>query len=105
MRHTPSPLPDWTPTNQCQELRSIFQNAPPSPADKASSDEDHPGKRKAIDGDCPICFTEFEPETEEIVWCKGACGNNIHKTCFEQWATSQKGNEVKCVYWYALPPS
>ncbi|KAI9874879.1 MAG: hypothetical protein M1830_009183 [Pleopsidium flavum] len=84
------------------ELHQIFQNAPPSPSDKAShnsnNDNDHPGKRKAIDGDCPICFTEFEPDTEDIVWCKAACGNNIHKTCFEQWAASQKGKEVKCVY-------
>ena len=32
------------------------------------------------------------------MWCKAACGNNIHKGCFEQWARSQKGREVRCVY-------
>lgn len=44
---------------------------------------------------------EFEPETEEIVWCRAACGNNIHKACFEQWAASSRtsGDQVKCVYW------
>lgn len=39
---------------------------------------------------------EFEAG-EDILWCKAACGNNIHRTCFEQWAKSKPG-EVKCVY-------
>jgi hypothetical protein len=38
------------------------------------------------------------PDAEELVWCKAACGNNMHKTCFEQWAASQRGQVVKCVY-------
>ncbi|CAF9932013.1 MAG: hypothetical protein HETSPECPRED_008249 [Heterodermia speciosa] len=88
------------------ELRDIFANAPivgSQPSPDASSN------RKEISGDCPICFTEFEPETEDIVWCKAACGNNIHKGCFEQWAKSQKGKEVRCVYcrtpWQGDPES
>jgi hypothetical protein len=40
---------------------------------------------------------EFEAEEGEIVWCKAACGNNIHKQCFERWAASKPG-QVKCVY-------
>jgi hypothetical protein len=79
------------------ELRDIFQNAPPSPTDGASTDDN--GKRKEISGDCPICFMEFDPASEEIVWCKAACGNNIHQTCFRQWAASQAGKQVRCVYW------
>lgn len=39
---------------------------------------------------------EFE-EGEDIVWCKAACGNNVHRQCFEQWAKSKPG-QVKCVY-------
>jgi len=35
---------------------------------------------------------EFEPEKEEIVYCKAACGNNIHKECFERWAASKRGS-------------
>ena len=27
---------------------------------------------------------------DEIVWCKAACGNNVHKSCFEQWAATKK---------------
>ncbi|KAI4129207.1 MAG: hypothetical protein LQ338_002366 [Usnochroma carphineum] len=80
------------------ELREIFAQAP-TPVEKASGKEEVDGKRKEIAGDCPICFMEFEPEKEEIVWCKAACGNNIHKHCFEQWAKSQGMTKVTCVYW------
>jgi hypothetical protein len=41
---------------------------------------------------------EFEPK-EEIVWCKAACGNNIHKKCFDQWAATSAESGVRCVYW------
>ncbi|KAI9697034.1 MAG: hypothetical protein M1836_004995 [Candelina mexicana] len=79
------------------ELREIFAHAPAPLAD-AKNDEDHPGKRKPIEGPCPVCFLDLEADTDDIVWCKAACGNNIHKHCFEQWAASQRGKEVKCVY-------
>ncbi|KAL9122524.1 MAG: hypothetical protein Q9187_000924 [Circinaria calcarea] len=97
--------PDNQKGNQCKhiiyELREIFSLAPlPASAQASATDSDPelPSNRKPIEGDCPICFTEFAPETEDIVWCKAACGNNIHKGCFEQWATSQRGKEVRCVY-------
>ncbi|MCJ1336831.1 hypothetical protein MMC09_002109 [Bachmanniomyces sp. S44760] len=81
------------------ELQIIFSLAPRSASIVSEgSDPNSPSNRKDISGDCPICFTDFEPETEDIVWCKAACGNNIHKDCFEQWARSQKGKIVKCVY-------
>ncbi|KAI4201598.1 MAG: hypothetical protein LQ346_002135 [Caloplaca aetnensis] len=80
------------------ELREIFAHAP-APVEAADKgNEEVAGKRKEVAGDCPICFMEFEPETEDIVWCKAACGNNIHKDCFEQWAKSQGAAKVKCVY-------
>lgn len=34
---------------------------------------------------------------DDVIWCKGACGNNIHRECFEKWAKSKPG-EVICVY-------
>ena len=42
---------------------------------------------------------EFEDsdKPEDIVWCKAACGQNVHKGCFEQWARATPGR-VKCVY-------
>lgn len=83
------------------ELREIFSQAPLPTSSATGASSSSPSNRKEIAGDCPICFMEFEPESEEIVWCKAACGNNIHKHCFEQWAKSQqRGMGVKCVYWY-----
>jgi hypothetical protein len=40
-------------------------------------------------------YMDFDEEHNELVWCKAACGN---KDCFEQWAKSQAGKPVKCVY-------
>lgn len=34
---------------------------------------------------------------EQIVFCK-ACGNNVHKECFQRWSTAKKGVGVTCVY-------
>ena len=41
---------------------------------------------------------DFDEEHNELIWCQAACGNNMHKDCFEQWAKSQAGQTVKCVY-------
>lgn len=88
-----------------QELKEIFENAPPiKPAGSGSADTDDPGNRKPIEGDCPICFMEFDAQNEQIVWCKAACGNNIHKTCFSQWAATSGKRNVQCVYWYVGSP-
>ncbi|OBT69843.1 hypothetical protein VE03_00744 [Pseudogymnoascus sp. 23342-1-I1] len=79
------------------ELKEIFEHAPVTPQSSDGSEEtSHPGKRKPIEGDCPVCVIEFKP-SGEILWCKAACGNNIHKACFDQWAKSKPG-PVKCVY-------
>ena len=86
------------------ELHEIFARSP-LPSARASgagadADADAPSNRKPVEGDCPICFMPFEPDDgEDVVWCRAACGNNIHRACFEQWATSQNGREVRCVYW------
>lgn len=80
------------------EVEEILANAPPIPNSTSDSEEDHDGKRKPIDGECPICYMDFDPDNNEIIWCKAACGNNMHKDCFDQWAASQRGQEVRCVY-------
>ena len=81
------------------EVEEILSSSPPIPkANKAGKEEDHDGRRKPIEGECPICYMDFDPDNNELVWCKAACGNNMHKDCFQQWATSQRGQEVKCVY-------
>ncbi|KAL9634655.1 MAG: hypothetical protein Q9204_002903 [Flavoplaca sp. TL-2023a] len=84
------------------ELQQIFTQAPaPLPASSAATADNtdkEPSNRKEISGDCPICFMEFDPVAEEIIFCQAGCGNNIHKQCFEQWAHAQGSGSVKCVY-------
>lgn len=83
------------------ELRDIFEHAPPLPSEAAAQDgaygAEMDGNRKPLAGeDCPICMTEFETDNagkpkqgEDVVYCKAACGNNIHKECFGQWAATK----------------
>ncbi|KAI1329992.1 hypothetical protein F5Y16DRAFT_396857 [Xylariaceae sp. FL0255] len=70
------------------ELREIFQNAPPIPGEADADGESRDGKRKPIEGDCPICFTAFE-DTDATVYCRATCGQNFHKECFEMWAATK----------------
>jgi len=81
------------------ELQEIFARAPPLPSEQAANSEKD-GNRKSLEGECPICCVDFEPEntTEEVVYCKASCGNNVHKTCFEQWAATAKGKDVTCPF-------
>lgn len=60
------------------ELRDIFANAP-APADKSGAGPEKDKNRKAVEGDCPICFEEMQAgdDKEPLVWCKAACGQNI----------------------------
>jgi hypothetical protein len=90
------------------ELREIFENAPPpvhlEGADGGGSGGDGGGNRKPVEGDCPICFCEMEAEEggEAVVWCRAACGQNMHKGCFETWAATKRqqagGGDVTCPY-------
>lgn len=84
------------------ELLEIFENAGPLPTDVGDGAEKD-GKRKPVEGDCPICCCEMDAESEsesaeQIVWCRAACGNNLHKTCFEQWAATKPNGGVTCPY-------
>jgi hypothetical protein len=90
------------------ELREVFERAPPVAGDAgAAAGGGGAGKRKPVEGDCPICFCEMEEDEsgEPVVWCRAACGQNIHKGCFETWAATKRrqagegGNaEVTCPY-------
>lgn len=77
------------------ELREIFAKAPPIPSADAATESSN---RKPLEGDCPICCMEFKPEEEKIVYCKAACGNNIHEVCFSQWKASKNGGTVTCPF-------
>ncbi|KEF51925.1 uncharacterized protein A1O9_11914 [Exophiala aquamarina CBS 119918] len=83
------------------ELKQIFAKAPPIPTDNAGSseeDDNQSGNRKPTEGECPICYMDLDPGHNKLVWCKSQCGHNLHKSCFDQWAASQRGQEVRCVY-------
>ncbi|KAJ6000826.1 RING finger domain protein [Penicillium waksmanii] len=84
-----------------QELCEILRGSSLSLTRPAPSAEENNGNRKPVDGDCPICFQEMIEATEKIVWCKAACGNNLHKQCFDQWAAASRTSSsagIRCVY-------
>lgn len=81
------------------ELRDIFANASPLPSETADESAQD-GNRKPLEGeDCPICCEEFSTESvrEKIVYCTAACGNNIHRECFDQWARTKAGT-ITCPF-------
>lgn len=85
------------------ELTEIFAGAPITQAlsTGASLSTDTGGTRKPIEGDCPVCVMAFE-EGEDLVWCKAACGQNVHRACFEKWQQSKPGQQAKCVFCRSL---
>ncbi|KAI9664542.1 MAG: hypothetical protein M1821_005988 [Bathelium mastoideum] len=86
------------------ELREIFTLAPPIPtASPSNSPSDaNASHRKPIEDDCPVCCCPFDADdaddtnartaspSDDIVWCRASCGNNVHRACFEQWAATKK---------------
>lgn len=104
------------------EVKEILDGAPPPPSSSSSSSSSGDGdgggagrgKRKPVEGDCPICFCEMSQGegAEPVVWCRAACGQNVHKGCFETWAATKRnqassssssnssgsGGEVTCPY-------
>ena len=74
------------------ELREIFEGAPP--LSSSAGGEEGEGKRKPVEGDCPICFEEMKVGEEEIVWCRAACGQNVHAGCFSIWAATKRQQQA-----------
>ncbi|KAF2872565.1 hypothetical protein BDV95DRAFT_606164 [Massariosphaeria phaeospora] len=85
----------YQPAYTSSELRGIFDQAPPDPRTNVEIVQDP--KRRPIEGECPICYTSFEPGAEAIVYCKGdiGCGNNIHGACMASWLRAQRGSYHK----------
>ncbi|KAM3474958.1 hypothetical protein MY5147_004013 [Beauveria neobassiana] len=65
------------------ELRQIYDNL-----SRGNAAEN----RKAVEGECAICYNDFESgedaQSRAVVWCRAGCGQNLHKTCFDRWARS-----------------
>ncbi len=88
------------------EVHEVLAGAPLPPA-AGGAGGDTKGRRKAVEGDCPICFCEMDGEGgvggEAVVWCRAACGQNVHRGCFETWAATKRrqaggSGEVTCPY-------
>lgn len=75
-------------------LMSIFEG-------NGAEAHEHDGKRKPLEGACPICFMDFEAK-DKTVWCQTGCGNNVHEVCFKQWASTSLKSQgsIRCVYWW-----
>ncbi|ORY19258.1 hypothetical protein BCR34DRAFT_209094 [Clohesyomyces aquaticus] len=82
------------------ELRDIFKNAAPIPKADAEA-ESSDGNRKPIEGECPICYTEFESDKDATVYCKVSCGNNVHKESMGNWACVRVSKST-CPYCRAI---
>lgn len=79
------------------ELCEIFAAAP-DPVGGGKEGTKEKG-RKEVDGDCPICFEEMGEAKEALVWCRAACGQNIHKQCFDMWAATKRASgKITCPY-------
>ncbi|KAK4125366.1 hypothetical protein N657DRAFT_550665, partial [Parathielavia appendiculata] len=81
------------------EVREILEGASVPGTDGGGDGGSGNGKRKPVNGDCPICFCELEGEA--VVWCRAECGQNVHKGCFETWAATKRkqgAGEVTCPY-------
>lgn len=50
-------------------------------------------RRKAIEGNCPICQEALkegiEEDITELTYCASSCGNNFHKVCLDEWERSK----------------
>ncbi|EMD38028.1 hypothetical protein CERSUDRAFT_134570 [Gelatoporia subvermispora B] len=98
------------------ELDDIFARAPPAPNSVAnarvreayacatgrpseSTSAADSGQKKRIPGsedDCPVCYENMHGAKENTLTFCQACGNGLHKECFQQWARS--ATKMTCVF-------
>lgn len=73
------------------ELRQIYDKLPQRGAD------DDAKNRKAVEGECAICYMDLDQKDKKsTVWCRAACGQNLHRVCFDTWARTCSGRAVTC---------
>ena len=84
------------------ELRELIKNAPLIPGIETDGNgkpgEEQDGNRKLIEGECPICYDELDHKSDEIVYCKTSCGNNVHKACMQSWIQVAARGRATCPY-------
>lgn len=82
------------------ELREIFANAPALPSTTAA-ESDKDGNRKPLE-DCGICCEDFDTksESEEVVYCKAACGKLCLFENARQWLTTDRQQRAQSMLRY-----
>jgi hypothetical protein len=84
------------------ELRELIENAPLIPGVETNGngkpDKKQEGNRKPIEGECPICYDELDLKSDDIVYCKASCGNNVHKACMQSWIKVAVRSKATCPY-------
>jgi len=52
--------------------------------------------RKPIEGDCPGCPDPLGgANSSDLVWCKGTCGQSMHKNCLKKWHNVRMEEQVR----------
>lgn len=78
-----------------EQFREAYINKIKNEA-KTSNNNNLGIKEQKVDDSCPICMDDFEPEGEELDFCKYGCGKSVHKNCFVMWTKKNNGNCVFC---------
>ena len=47
-------------------------------------------QRRPLIEPCCVCMETLESE-QDAVWCRAQCGQNIHRSCFEEWRDQRLG--------------
>jgi hypothetical protein len=112
---TSSALPDVTPVASGLDRTSHATNPQQRPADSTSlstastsrghspSPPSRPNcttvhvRRLPVSDDCPICYDSMQGQIA-LDWCKGGCGQSVHKECMDVWRTNcvANGTEISC---------
>ncbi|KAE9984431.1 hypothetical protein EG328_008730 [Venturia inaequalis] len=81
-----------------QRPRTEVRQRSPSPKPIRPCPITHVPRRAVLGEDCSICSTSLvSATTGDLVWCKGVCGNNFHKSCFDEWRL-YAARPLRCVH-------
>jgi hypothetical protein len=80
--------------------------APPPPTTRVEQPvtQQAPGVRQVArrpwaGEDCYVCMEPFT-DADDVAWCRGQCGQNIHSHCFDGWvATILDSTDLTCPHW------
>ena len=98
------PPPDITARDHHHEtVPSATSRTSPSNTEQPSagggrSRQEATNGRRAIEGNCSICFEDLRGG-ENLSWCKAQCGQNFHAECVGVWLATLTEGHRTCPYW------